>query len=456
MRPLQGGHRGPRGGFDPDKYIFPLALQVPGMQHILDSIIKDSLSALSWWPTWQAQAKVVSQWLGYENHRDWLKPFLASLGEGAQAAEDALRHSCDLFVAWRWHTLAAVTSQLSRLEVPVRTAFGHLRSSSELGSKDSTHSRAVWQAVQDEMFWARANGLKKVVNPFKEFMGWLRGCPCHEAQLRQGQQVICPWKGCRARELLPRLRAFQATLTDFRNSAAPCPGLGAAEVSGVTGRQLAFLRVKTQWAYEPPYLIWQVDRPEMASSFLDIHDQQVRSGVQPHRVTQHVAGPSSPLRSHMEAFAAGQGMSPLLRSEVLSYQCCMLDDTWVEAVHRDLSGTGRKQPMPFRFASLRLGQNLELYDSVSAAERSNLEQVIWPRWRAIARPATPRIPLRPLWDCPRLSTRAVHSQVYRLGQEALADWVANLLPPSQPALAGKRPSPGHPMNGYGCCIQTSC
>lgn len=413
--------------------LFPLALGIPGMQHILDSILRDSLCALSWWPAWQAQAKALSQWLGYENHRDFLQQLLASHGEGAKEYQEALHHGVATFAAWRWHTLAAVTADLCRLERPVRAAMGNLRNAAELGSRDSTHAQAVWQAVKDEEFWAKACGLQMLVQPFKELSGWIRGCCCHEAELRQGREVQCPWKGCRARELVPRLRAFQHTLTAFRDNpaASPCPGLSPSEVSAVVTRQLAMLRIKTQWAHEPPFLVWQCDKPEVASSFLDMHDQQVRSGGQPHRVTQHFAGPTSPLRSHMEAFAAGQHMSAILRSEVLSYQCCMLDDTWVEAVHRDLSGTGRKKPMakmPFRFASLRLGQNLELYDSVSASERNAFEKVIWPRWRAIAREATPRIPLRPLWDCPRLSTREVRIQVYRLGQAALVDWAASLPP----------------------------
>ena len=232
---------------------------------------------------------------------------------------------------------------------------------------------------------------------------------------------------------VPRLRAFEDTLTAFRNqdTGAPCPGLGPSEVSAVVTEQLAFLRIKTQWAHEPPFLIWQVDKPEVARSFLDMHDQQVSDGGQPHRVTQHFAGSTSRLRRHMEAFAAGHGMSPWLRAEVTSYQCCILDDTWVEAVHRDLSGTGRKKAMsmmPYRFATLRLGQNLELCEGLSATERHALEQVIWQRWRAIARPATPRIPKRPLWDCQKMSIRAVRTQVYRLGQAALVDW-ASTLPP---------------------------
>ena len=64
-------------------FLYPYALGAPGMQHILDSILQDSVRLLTWWPTWQAQAKAVCQWLGYENHRDFLKPHLASFGEGA-------------------------------------------------------------------------------------------------------------------------------------------------------------------------------------------------------------------------------------------------------------------------------------------------------------------------------------------------------------------------------------
>merc|ERR1712242_162545 len=150
--------------------------------------------------------------------------------------------------------------------------MGKLRSSKDLGSKDSTHAQAVWQAVNDEEFWAKARGLQMLVNPFHEFRGWIRGCSCHEAELLEGKDVQCPWKGCRARELVPRLRAFEQTLTASRNQATggTWPGLGPSEVSGVLTHQLAFLRVKTQWANEPPFLIWQVDNPEVARSFLNM------------------------------------------------------------------------------------------------------------------------------------------------------------------------------------------
>ncbi len=48
--------------WQPAPFLFPLALQVPGTQHIIDLIVRDVL-AQAWWPQWEAQAKEVCQFL---------------------------------------------------------------------------------------------------------------------------------------------------------------------------------------------------------------------------------------------------------------------------------------------------------------------------------------------------------------------------------------------------------
>ncbi len=93
------------------------------MQHILDSILKDSLIALAEWPTWQAQAKAFCQCLGNENHRDFLLKHLAILGEGAEIAEEGLRHDCDTLATWQCHSLAMFTSNLCLLEGPLSASL---------------------------------------------------------------------------------------------------------------------------------------------------------------------------------------------------------------------------------------------------------------------------------------------------------------------------------------------
>ena len=57
-------------------YLYPLALCVPGIQHILDSALLQGLGALDWWVEWQSAAKITCQWLGVKMHRVLLQGFL--------------------------------------------------------------------------------------------------------------------------------------------------------------------------------------------------------------------------------------------------------------------------------------------------------------------------------------------------------------------------------------------
>ena len=50
-------------------YLYPLALVVPGTQHILDNALREVLQVLPFWIQWQAQAKTVCQWLASRGHR---------------------------------------------------------------------------------------------------------------------------------------------------------------------------------------------------------------------------------------------------------------------------------------------------------------------------------------------------------------------------------------------------
>ena len=164
-----------------------------------------------------------------------------------------------------------------------------------------------------------------------------------------------------------RLQTFKAEVIELRQGALNIVGTSSGDTVLCTTRMLATCAVKFAWVSEPPFLIWQAGKPEVAQQFLEGYDETLRQGATPHRVTAHFAGATSPLRRDMEAHAAGQGMSAKLRAEYLSYRWCMLDDTWVEAGHRDLSGISKRKPgskMPFRFATLRLAQNMGVIDSL--------------------------------------------------------------------------------------------
>ena len=81
-------------------------------------------------------------------------------------------------------------------------------------------------------------------------------------------------------------------------------------------------------------------------------------------------------------------MSADLQLEILSYQMCMLDDTWVEATHRDISALGTKKAaskMPYRLACTRVQQNLDFCEKF-IHDWAFFNTVIWPKWRGITRP----------------------------------------------------------------------
>ena len=127
----------------------------------------------------------------------------------------------------------------------------------------------------------------------------------------------------------------------------------------------------------------QVNEPAAARAFLDAVDQEVATGKLPHRVSLHFAGTGTgTLRSHMEAFANGRGLHPLLQSELLSYQCVLLDDSLAESTHRDVSceaTRSRSSKLVWWSSSARLAQNLQLEAGAGHAAI----HWYWRRWKVL-------------------------------------------------------------------------
>ncbi|MCP4243720.1 MAG: hypothetical protein GY772_24470, partial [bacterium] len=61
--------RAPAAG---ESFLFPRALQIPGLQHIIDNAMREAVSRTPWWSEWEAKAKVVCQHVGRQGHRDRL------------------------------------------------------------------------------------------------------------------------------------------------------------------------------------------------------------------------------------------------------------------------------------------------------------------------------------------------------------------------------------------------
>ena len=189
---------------------------------------------------------------------------------------------------------------------------------------------------------------------------------------------------------------------------------------------------------------YEADDPAKASEFLHKHDAMVKLGIPVHRVSEHFAGSGSALRSDMEAHASGKGMSSRLRVEVISYQLCILDDTWVEATHRDVSRVSNSctyAKLAWRSSTMRLDQNLALMDSLDDAGASKLT-FLYKKFRVIGQPSVLKaidvIPVR------RGSRSDIFRKAYRFDVSALVDWSSKLegvlkpLEAQEPLLRAKR------------------
>jgi hypothetical protein len=190
-------------------------------------------------------------------------------------------------------------------------------------------------------------------------------------------------------------------------------------------RMLARIELKFAWLDEPPALIWQARDSKVAKKFLQARDEQVAAGLVPHRVTEHFAGLGSPLRPLMERHAAGQFLPEALDIELAMYELAKVDDTWCEAVHRDVTSLSAKAPsatFPYRAATLRAKQNLKVWRSLSVQERQRFRSVFL-KHKAIAQPVGSKAKkLVP----PKLRRRLLLQQVYRCGHEATHDWTGQL------------------------------
>ena len=350
-------------------YLYPRALAVPGPQHIIDNLLCAGFHRLPWWKQWETQAKAVSQYVHPVAHRELLSRLVSAVTAVAGEPEAlpphdtksmlmALNTGCCKFAKWRWQTLQAVTADLLRVRWALEYA---LRSNSQpdLGIRDATLSSNVIRAVLSADFWAHTNELSVCAKPLHAFSAWLRGCPCHELERRVrpgvpiGVPIECPWVGCRAPELAQKVQDVHEQMQTLRGSMAQ-----GMESFGVI---MSLLGLKFDWVFHLPFTVWQVNSAEKARLFLAAYDAQVEAGTLPHRVAQYLAGPDpDSLRPDMEHFGKSGHCSARLQAELLAYQACPLDETAIEAVHRDVSCIATRratyQTLPFVAASLRMDQ----------------------------------------------------------------------------------------------------
>ncbi len=368
-------------------HLYPFALVVPGPQHIIDNVVKTCLGTIPWWSQWQAASKALCQWLSAQNHREVLqrrlreKRTLIEATRGAdsfQRLHDSLKNTCDRFANWRWKTISNVTAGLIRMEAAVRTAIDDLRNISALGTRDPDVIKRVVEAIRSQTFWDRVHALSATVRPLADLTSWLRGCPCHEQHRLRGIAVVppCPWAGCRAFEFADKLRAVEADLRRSRDVARPV-GISSSEWVPLHSAILSTFQLKFQWAFEAPYTVWSIRDEATARTFLEAYEEARSAGMDIHRVTHFLAGPDAwTLRHDLDILASVGVHTDRLWAELQAYRMCPLDETAIEAVHRDVSRESKRvgvAVIPLRAATLRLKQSLKAFKNGSGQYQEDVK-----------------------------------------------------------------------------------
>ena len=246
------------------RFLYPFALQTPGVLHILDWIIRSTVEQLAWWPAWQLECKRLLQFCHGQAHRDRLRTLIESHALDGQSSElaTAFDVASGRFAEWRWKTLSLAVKDVQRLERAMRFLASKVDFSTSLGSRDASGMRHLQAICTSAAFWDKARGIRSLVDPIVGCMGWLQGCDCHEDQLQIGQAVSCNFKGCRARSLSSRLRALRSQLQALRQDLHP-GSFGSVDIQTVAfaiGHCLASVDLKFMWVDDLPYLVRQVPR----------------------------------------------------------------------------------------------------------------------------------------------------------------------------------------------------
>ena len=100
--------------------MFPIAIGVPGTQHILDNVLYSSVRLLELWAGFEKELKAVAQWLAPISNRRALQHLLRVRVPEEEEAIRKLDRSLDRFAQWRWKTLSSCLYALSELQPALR------------------------------------------------------------------------------------------------------------------------------------------------------------------------------------------------------------------------------------------------------------------------------------------------------------------------------------------------
>ena len=255
-----------------NEFLYPFAMQVPGLQHIVDWVFRQGISRLTFFAQWQKKSKAVLQYAHSANHRGHMEDIVneRAASESTETASlvSSLAKAPGRFAKWRWKTLDNAVRDLLRVEASMKMVMAAVANGeASLGIRDTGAIDTIKEAVLDEGFWQQARAIQALVQPLMKFSSWCHGCDCHEPDLKTGKTIECPFKGCRARGVAKRVDSVRVEL-DMLRSSLQAGQFGehttTTSLNEALTEVMGNLWIKMRWVNELPYLIWQDRRVQLA------------------------------------------------------------------------------------------------------------------------------------------------------------------------------------------------
>ena len=134
------------------EFLYPFAMQVPGLQHIVYWVVLEGTSKLGFFAEWEHPPKSVLKFFHSGNHRGCIEDIVkANKSLTSTQAEDivkSLARARGRFAEWRWKTLGTAVADLFHLETCMKLVMQAVVSGdASLGIRGSGETLSIKRCI---------------------------------------------------------------------------------------------------------------------------------------------------------------------------------------------------------------------------------------------------------------------------------------------------------------------
>ena len=187
---------------DPCSRLFPRAMRIGGVSHILGAIMKTGACSYQKWPQWLTWIRNLVKWFRNEEHRAHVLWVLGSPHRKVLSS-----FSCNL-AHWRFNTMWDVLSVLLKYR---NICVHHMTAVDWSHSKEKDVLAECLKACADVQFWIFLQVFYTfIIDPLEKARRWSLKCPCHDDRRGGTRKPRCPQSSRRLKEA----RTFFNNLAD--------------------------------------------------------------------------------------------------------------------------------------------------------------------------------------------------------------------------------------------------